>query len=89
MLRGCSKLPFATWSLNYGGPASRKMSWGDSCLRRLNSAVGRQFTRAPESIKASMVMCVKSIGANNIFRFLFSANVLNRGIHCSCVVGSI
>ena len=89
MLRGCSKLPFATCSLNSGGPASRNMSCGDNCLSQSNSALGRQFTSAPESINASMVMCEKSIGANSIFRFLFNASVLNNGIHCSCVCGSM
>ena len=29
------------------------------------------------------------MGANSIFRFLFSARVLNSGMHCSCVCGSI
>ena len=48
-----------------------------------------QFTRAPESIRASRVKSWKSMGAKSIFFFFLRDTAEKIGMHSSFVMGSL
>ena len=75
--------PFATCSLKGGGSDSFRMLARLIFLRFLYSFSGMQLTRVPESIRASMEKCWKSIGANNMRLFCLSGIAEIIGSHCS------
>ena len=77
--------PFATCSLNGGGSDSCRRLLGLMVLSFWYSCSGMQLTKAPESMRASMEKCWKSIGANSMRLFCLRAIAENIGRHRSPV----